>query len=75
MYPKLFKIYKPILLLLILLTLISCNKDNDQEIQPLVISSYSPEIDYIGDDVVLTGQNINTSIEYLVKLNDSMLNY
>ncbi len=62
--------------ILFFLILISCSKDKDyntsQEPLPLVISSFMPS-GYVGDEVVLTAQNINSNTEYLVKLGDATL--
>lgn len=64
---------KLLYLLLLLFTFSNCSDDDNQEISLLDITSYSPENGVIGDEVVITAKNINTSINYVVKINDLAL--
>lgn len=61
-------------LLLLLVTFSSCSDDdNAQEIPLLDIVNYSPENGIVGDEVVITANNINTDLNYVVKINDLAL--
>lgn len=64
---------KLLCLLLILFTFSNCSDDDNQEVPLLEITSYSPEYGIVGDEIAITAKNINTSINYVVKINNLAL--